>query len=93
MAECIANEDGERQIACAVAFQGEEMVSPITCHQVVGVLDDPDMARKWLEMRGSSATVVMQFLPYAMQNLRGLNGNKCTLHDLFAAFCFDIMLL
>ena len=26
MAECIANEDGERQIACAVAFQGEEMV-------------------------------------------------------------------
>jgi len=26
--ECIANEDGERQIACAVSFQGEEMVRP-----------------------------------------------------------------
>lgn len=26
LAECIANEDGERQIACAVAFQGEELV-------------------------------------------------------------------
>jgi molecular chaperone DnaK (HSP70) len=25
-AECIANEDGERQIACAVSFHGEEMV-------------------------------------------------------------------
>ncbi|KIM37662.1 hypothetical protein M413DRAFT_448433 [Hebeloma cylindrosporum] len=25
LAECIANEDGERQIACAIAFQGEEM--------------------------------------------------------------------
>ncbi|CAA7263618.1 unnamed protein product [Cyclocybe aegerita] len=25
LAECIANEDGERQIACAVAFHGEEM--------------------------------------------------------------------
>ncbi|KAI0032441.1 Hsp70 protein-domain-containing protein [Vararia minispora EC-137] len=24
-AECIANEDGERQIACAIAFQGEEI--------------------------------------------------------------------
>ena len=27
MAECIANEDGERQIACAVSFNGEEIVS------------------------------------------------------------------
>lgn len=26
LAECIANEDGERQIACAVAFHGEEIV-------------------------------------------------------------------
>jgi heat shock 70kDa protein 1/2/6/8 len=25
-AECIANEDGERQIACAIAFQGDETV-------------------------------------------------------------------
>ncbi|KAJ2935835.1 hypothetical protein H1R20_g1259, partial [Candolleomyces eurysporus] len=25
-AECIANEDGERQIACAISFSGEEMV-------------------------------------------------------------------
>ncbi|KDR73184.1 hypothetical protein GALMADRAFT_72563 [Galerina marginata CBS 339.88] len=25
LAECIANEDGERQIACAIAFHGEEM--------------------------------------------------------------------
>ena len=24
-ADCIANEDGERQIACAVSFHGEEM--------------------------------------------------------------------
>jgi heat shock 70kDa protein 1/2/6/8 len=31
VAECIANEDGERQIACAVAFQGEEMVSRSLC--------------------------------------------------------------
>jgi hypothetical protein len=30
LAECIANEDGERQIACAVAFQGEEMVIEIS---------------------------------------------------------------
>ncbi|KAG5220766.1 Hsp70 protein that interacts with Zuo1p [Salix suchowensis] len=27
LAECIANEDGERQIACAVSFRGEEMKS------------------------------------------------------------------
>ncbi len=27
LAESIANEDGERQIACAIAFQGEEMVN------------------------------------------------------------------
>jgi hypothetical protein len=27
LAESIANEDGERQIACAVAFHGEEIVS------------------------------------------------------------------
>jgi heat shock 70kDa protein 1/2/6/8 len=27
LAECIANEDGERQIACAVSFHGEEIVS------------------------------------------------------------------
>jgi len=27
LAECIANEDGERQIACAIAYQGEELVS------------------------------------------------------------------
>lgn len=27
LAECIANEDGERQIACAVSFFGEELVS------------------------------------------------------------------
>ena len=26
-ADCIANEDGERQIACAVSFHGEETVS------------------------------------------------------------------
>lgn len=26
VAECIANEDGERQIACALAFHREEMV-------------------------------------------------------------------
>jgi heat shock 70kDa protein 1/2/6/8 len=25
LAECIANEDGERQIACALSFDGEEM--------------------------------------------------------------------
>jgi hypothetical protein len=24
LAECIANEDGERQIACAISFHGEE---------------------------------------------------------------------
>jgi len=27
LAECIANEDGERQIACAISFHGEETVS------------------------------------------------------------------
>lgn len=27
VAECIANEDGERQIACAISFNGEEIVS------------------------------------------------------------------
>ena len=26
-ADCIANEDGERQIACAISFHGEELVS------------------------------------------------------------------
>ena len=26
LADCIANEDGERQIACAVSFHGEEIV-------------------------------------------------------------------
>jgi hypothetical protein len=30
VAECIANEDGERQIACAISFNGEEIVSSIT---------------------------------------------------------------
>jgi heat shock protein 1/8 len=34
VAECIANEDGERQIACAISFNGEEVVSCI----VVGLL-------------------------------------------------------
>jgi molecular chaperone DnaK (HSP70) len=29
VAECIANEDGERQIACAISFNGEEIVSRI----------------------------------------------------------------
>ena len=28
--ECIAIEDGERQIACVVAFQGKEMVIEIS---------------------------------------------------------------
>jgi hypothetical protein len=28
LAECIANENGERQIACAIAFHGEEIVRP-----------------------------------------------------------------
>jgi hypothetical protein len=27
LAECIANEDGERQIACAISFHGEETAS------------------------------------------------------------------
>lgn len=27
-AECIANEEGERQIACAISYNGEEVVSP-----------------------------------------------------------------
>ena len=27
LADCIANEDGERQIACAISFQVEELVS------------------------------------------------------------------
>lgn len=29
LADCIANEDGERQIACAVSFHGEETVSNV----------------------------------------------------------------
>ena len=39
MAECIANEDGERQIACEVAFQGEEMVIEISLI-VIGYIFD-----------------------------------------------------
>ncbi|KAH7923296.1 actin-like ATPase domain-containing protein [Leucogyrophana mollusca] len=36
LAECIANEDGERQIACAIAFHGEEMyVGNQAKHQLV----------------------------------------------------------
>ncbi|KAI6112234.1 hypothetical protein EDD16DRAFT_1886119 [Pisolithus croceorrhizus] len=36
VAECIANEDGERQIACAIAFQGEEMyIGNSAKHQLV----------------------------------------------------------
>ncbi|KAI6038554.1 Hsp70 protein-domain-containing protein [Pisolithus marmoratus] len=36
VAECIANEDGERQIACAIAFQGEEMyIGNPAKHQLV----------------------------------------------------------
>ncbi|KAL4063738.1 Hsp70 protein-domain-containing protein [Scleroderma citrinum] len=36
VAECIANEDGERQIACAISFQGEEMyVGNQAKHQLV----------------------------------------------------------
>ncbi|EGN94267.1 hypothetical protein SERLA73DRAFT_171294 [Serpula lacrymans var. lacrymans S7.3] len=36
LAECIANEDGERQIACAIAFQGEEMyIGNQAKHQLV----------------------------------------------------------
>ncbi|KAI0757732.1 actin-like ATPase domain-containing protein [Daedaleopsis nitida] len=35
-ADCIANEDGERQIACAIAFQGEEMyIGNQAKHQLV----------------------------------------------------------
>ena len=30
LADCIANEDGERQIACAVSFHGEEKVKRCT---------------------------------------------------------------
>ena len=30
MAECIFDDDGERQIACTVAFQGEELVIEIS---------------------------------------------------------------
>ena len=39
MAECIANEDGERRIACEVAFQGEEMVIEISLI-VIGYIFD-----------------------------------------------------
>ncbi|KAG2136351.1 Hsp70 protein-domain-containing protein [Suillus bovinus] len=36
IAECIANEDGERQIACAIAFHGEEMyIGNQASHQLV----------------------------------------------------------
>ncbi|KAF4566211.1 Hsp70 protein that interacts with Zuo1p [Pleurotus pulmonarius] len=36
LAECIANEDGERQISCAVSFQGEEMyIGNQAKHQLV----------------------------------------------------------
>ncbi|KAG2130694.1 Hsp70 protein-domain-containing protein [Suillus clintonianus] len=36
LAECIANEDGERQIACAIAFHGEEMyIGNQARHQLV----------------------------------------------------------
>ncbi|KZP06270.1 actin-like ATPase domain-containing protein [Athelia psychrophila] len=36
LAECIANEDGERQIACAVAFHGEEIyIGSQAKHQLV----------------------------------------------------------
>ncbi|KAI6157201.1 Hsp70 protein-domain-containing protein [Pisolithus tinctorius] len=36
VAECIANEDGERQIACAIAFQGEELyIGNPAKHQLV----------------------------------------------------------
>ncbi|KAH7907173.1 Hsp70 protein-domain-containing protein [Hygrophoropsis aurantiaca] len=36
LAECIANEDGERQIACAIAFHGEEMyIGNQAKHQLV----------------------------------------------------------
>lgn len=36
ISECIANEDGERQIACAIAFQGEEMyIGNQARHQLV----------------------------------------------------------
>lgn len=37
--ECIANEDGERQIACAISFQGEEMVSFVVAHPMDSVAD------------------------------------------------------
>lgn len=33
VAECIANEDGERQIACALSFNGEEIVGPPATHE------------------------------------------------------------
>ena len=39
MAECITNEDGERQIACEVVFQGEEMVIEISLI-VIGYIFD-----------------------------------------------------
>jgi heat shock protein 1/8 len=32
LAECIANEDGERQIACAISFHGEETASIFSPH-------------------------------------------------------------
>ncbi|KAG5652909.1 hypothetical protein H0H81_003109 [Sphagnurus paluster] len=36
LAECIANEDGERQIACAISFQGEEIyIGNQATHQLV----------------------------------------------------------
>ena len=46
LAECIANEDGERQIACAISFHGEEMASfseTLPTHHFTRTVDDNDM--------------------------------------------------
>ncbi|KAJ3566296.1 hypothetical protein NP233_g7091 [Leucocoprinus birnbaumii] len=46
LAECIANEDGEHQIACAISFYGEEMAlrGPPVNDQPALVIQHPDLA-------------------------------------------------
>ncbi|KAE9392218.1 hypothetical protein BT96DRAFT_1000549 [Gymnopus androsaceus JB14] len=57
LAECIANEDGERQIACALSFFGEEMVRSTSSFLLLyKLLKANDLFGRFLEIPQSQST-------------------------------------
>ena len=84
MAECFANEDGERQIACEVAFQGEKMVIEISLI-VIGYIFDQQTTHSILEAKvysscslGTQTTPSLTKSPWSKVYLLSLHSNFCS---------------